>query len=189
MEKKRILMLGAGGAAGVLAIAAAGFALAPGHRGLAALDADEDGRIVTAEVQQAARRRFAALDANGDGRLTAEEMPRGRHGRGHRGHGGHGRGPHDDFGGNEAQPAAAAPAAAANDVTTAAPAQTAAPVPAAPPRRGLAAADVDGDGALNLREYYAHLSARVARADADRDGTVSAEELRAHRPRRHGGGH
>src|SRR5687767_9390104 len=112
MEKKRILMIGAGGAAGVLAIAAAGFALAPGPRGLAALDADEDGRIVTAEVQQAARRRFAALDANGDGRLTAEEMPRGRHGRGH---GGHRRGPHDDFGWNEAQPDAAAPAAAAND--------------------------------------------------------------------------
>ena len=171
METKRILMIGAGGAAGLVAIAAAGFALAPGHRGLAALDADGDGRIVAAEVRQGARQRFAELDANGDGRLTTAEMPRGRHGGGHRGHG---RGPHDEFGGNEAQPAGNGVAAAA-------------PVPAAP-RRGLAAADADGDGALNLREFYAHLSARVARADADRDGTVSAEELQAHRPRRHGQG-
>lgn len=181
MEKKRILMIGAGGAAGLLAIAAAGFALAPGHRGLAELDANGDGRIVTAEVQQGARQRFAALDANGDGRLTAEEMPRGRHGRGHRGHRGHGRGPHDELGAAPAQP----PAAAENGVAAAPPTPAAAPVSGAPPRRGLAAADADGDGALNLREFYAHLAAR---ADADRDGTVSAEELQAHRPRGHGRG-
>lgn len=156
MEKKQVLILGAGGAAGIAALAAAAWALTPGPRGLAGLDFNQDGRIVRAEIQQGARQRFAELDRNNDGRLVADELPRGPHGRGHGRHGER----HDRFG------------------------------PEAPPPQA-AAADANGDGALDLREFYADFSARSARADADRDGIVSAEELAAHRPgrrgRRHGG--
>ncbi|HET9427079.1 MAG TPA: hypothetical protein VFO69_01840 [Allosphingosinicella sp.] len=54
-------------------------------------------------------------------------------------------------------------------------------------RRGWAAADVNNDGALDLREFYARHAARVTRADTNGDGTISSEELAAHqwhRPQR-----
>jgi hypothetical protein len=51
------------------------------------------------------------------------------------------------------------------------------------PRPGWAASDADGNGALDLREYHAGLTARLGRADLNRDGVVSSEELAAFRPR------
>ena len=57
------------------------------------------------------------------------------------------------------------------------------------PRHGWATADANGDGALDLREFYARQSVRTARADTDRNGTLSAQELAAaseRRGRRHG---
>ena len=185
MEKKKVLGLAAGGAVGVLAVAAAAFALAPERRGLAALDLDGDGQIVNSEIQHSARQRFAERDANGDGRLTGEELPRRRHGRqGRRGSG------HDDFVATPAEPEQTQPtgdAAGAATPTAADPAPTAGQ--AAPVRRGFAAADLDGDGALTLREFYAHHAARAARADTDGNGTISTEEIAAFRPRRGDRGH
>lgn len=55
MEKKKAPILGR--ATGIAAIAAAARALAPGPRGLAELDFNNDGRIVRAEIQQGGRRR------------------------------------------------------------------------------------------------------------------------------------
>ena len=158
MEKKKALILGAGGAAGIAALAAAAWALASGPRGLAEFDFDNDGQIVRAELQQGARQRFAALDANHDGRLVGDELPR----RGHHGYG-HRRTGHEGFGPETPQ---ARPAA---ESTTS----------------GIRA-DANNDGALDLREFYADLSARTLRADGNRDGTISAQELAAHRPRRGG---
>lgn len=159
MDRKKALILGGGGAAGIAALAAAAWALAPGPRGLAELDFNRDGRIVRAELQQGARQRFAALDADRDGRLAGEELPRrGRHGHGRR---------------ERFDPDAPRPQAAVS------------------PTGGIRA-DADNDGALDLREFYADLSARALRADTNRDGTITAEELAAHRPgrghgsRRHG---
>jgi hypothetical protein len=167
MEKKKALRLGAAGMVGLVVVAAAALALAPERRGLASIDLNQDGQIVNAEVQQSARQRFAGLDSNKDGRLTGEEWPGGRHGRrGGRHQGG------DDFALPAAQPAAAAPVATSR-----------------PFRRGWAAADLDADGALTLREFYARHAARVGRADANGDGTISAEELANHRPRRGGRRH
>lgn len=145
MDRKKALILGAGGAAGIAALAAAAWALSPGPRGLAGLDFNRDGQIVRAEIQQGARQRFAELDRDHDGRLAADELPRrGRHG--HRRHGPDRAGPE---GSGPERPAAA---------------------------------DANNDGALDLREFYADLSARALRADANGDGTITAEELAAHRP-------
>lgn len=186
MEEKKVLGLAAGGAVGVLAIAAAAFALAPEHRGLAALDLDGDGQIINSEIQHSVRQRFAERDANEDGRLTGEELPRGRRGRGQ----GRRGGSHNDFAATPALPEqtqATGDAAGAATPTVAGPAPTAGQT--APARRGFAAADVDGDGALTLREFYAHHAARAARADSDGNGALSAEEIAAFRPRRGGRGH
>ena len=178
MEKKQALVWGAGGAVGVAAIAVAAFALGPEHHGLAALDLNHDGQIVNAEIQQSARQRFAELDRNHDGRLTGDELPRGRHGHGH-----HGGRDHDGFG--EEGPPTATPAVG-NGAAAAPGAQPAvSPAFPAPPRYGLAAADTDGDGAVNLREFYARMLARTAHADTNHDGTISAEELAAARAEHH----
>jgi hypothetical protein len=173
MEKKKALRFGAAGAVGLVALAAAALALAPERRGLASMDLDNDGQIVSAEIQQSARQRFAEMDSNGDGRLSGEEVPRGRNGRGR---GRHGPDHAHDHGG-ETDPQAAAPASAQPGSV---------PVQPQPVRRGLAGADVNGDGALDLREFYARHLARAVRADSNRDGTISAEELEAFRPRRRG---
>jgi len=172
MEKTKALRFGAAGAIGLVVLAAAALAIAPERRGLASMDLDKDGQIVSAEIQQSARQRFAEIDSNGDGRLTGEELPRGRYGRGH---GKHGRGHDRDAARTKSWPAA--PAAARPGSV---------PVQPQPVRRGLAGADLDGDGALDLREFYARHLARAVRADSNRDGTISAEELEAHRPQRRG---
>ena len=170
MDKKKALRLGAAGAVGLVALAAAAIALAPEHRGLASMDLDKDGQVVNAEIQQSARERFAEMDDNSDGRLTGEELPRGRR----RGHDQYYLG-HDHDGELQPQPASTV---AAQPGSVSAQSQ--------PIRRGLTGADRDGDGALDLREFYARHLARAVRADSNRDGTISAEELKAYRPRRRG---
>ena len=154
--QKKQALILGAGGVGFAALAAAAWALAPGPRGLAGMDFNGDGRIVRAELQQGARQRFAELDRDGDGRLAGDELPRGRHGHGRHGGGREGFGPETP----QAQAAAA---------TT-----------------GAIRADANNDGALDLREFYADLSAKTARADTNRDGTISAEEIAAHRPPRGG---
>src|SRR5687767_7421863 len=90
MQKKKVATLVGASALALVALAAAALAMAP-ERGLAALDLNQDGQIVDAEIQQSARQRFAELDSNADGRLTGAELPRGRRGD----HGGRGGRHHD----------------------------------------------------------------------------------------------
>jgi Ca2+-binding EF-hand superfamily protein len=52
---------------------------APGER-FAKLDANKDGAVSAAELDQAAATRFAEMDANRDGALTADERPDRGHG-------------------------------------------------------------------------------------------------------------
>ncbi|QAY79461.1 hypothetical protein [Sphingosinicella sp. BN140058] len=159
MTNKKKILLGGGGIA-LLAAAAAGFAFAPGPRGLAAADLDGNGEITAAELRSAAQQKFAEADADKDGKLTGEELPR-------RGRGGH-RGRHHD---GPPPPATPQPGVAAE----------AAPQPSRPKL------DADGDGAVTAAEFAVGFEARFARADADHNGIVSAAELAAARPQR--GGH
>jgi Ca2+-binding EF-hand superfamily protein len=46
---------------------------------LSRIDADNDGKVTTAEFAAAGDRMFAKFDANGDGKLAQDEMPKRRH--------------------------------------------------------------------------------------------------------------
>lgn len=97
MDRQTKIWAGIGGGVALLAVAAAGMALARPEHGAARADLDRDGRITPAEIAATARTRFAEADSNKDGKLTGGEIPR-FHGR--RGHGGHrpegdAGGPHD----------------------------------------------------------------------------------------------
>ena len=49
------------------------------HKGfLARIDADNDGKVTTAEFAAAGDKMFAKFDANGDGKLAQDEMPKHR---------------------------------------------------------------------------------------------------------------
>lgn len=72
-------------------------------------------------------------------------------------------------------------ALAGTTLTGAALAQTAAPAPHA--KRGFAAADANGDGALSRAEAIARADAMFARLDKNNDGKLGADE----RPGRRGG--
>lgn len=92
MQKTRLILIGAGGAA-ALSIAAAAFAFGPGgHDPMTMFDKDGNGALSLAEVRQGAEAMFAKADADKDGRLSHDEM-RAHHGKMGGGH--HGRGgPH-----------------------------------------------------------------------------------------------
>jgi hypothetical protein len=158
MEKKRMILFGAGGTAALGLAAAAAFALAPErpHGPMAMFDANNDQILTLAELRQGAQTMFAKVDANKDGRATHEEL-RAHHeamGKGHRGgHGG--RGDYGDRGGEGGPP------------------------PGGPPRGGPMEMDKDGDGALTLAEVEAGLGAHFAKADANRDGSVTQAEMDA----------
>ena len=162
MEKKRMILIGAGGAATLGLAAAAAFALAPErpHGPMAMFDADKNQVLTLAEVRQGARTMFAQVDANKDGRATEEElrahhaaMGKGEHRGGHGGRGGYG---HER---GEGGP------------------------PPGGPRRPMEM-DSDGDGTLTLAEVEAGLAAHFTEADANRDGSVTQAEMDAvHRAR------
>ena len=153
MEKKKMILFGAGGTAALALAAAAAFALAPErpHGPMAMFDANNDQILTLAEVRQGAQAMFAKVDANKDGRATHEEV-RAHHEAMGKGHGGGhgGRGDHGDRGGE-----------------------------GGPPRGGPMEMDKDGDGALTLAEVEAGLGAHFAKADANRDGQVTQAELDA----------
>jgi hypothetical protein len=186
MNKKRKIALGAGGGVALLALAAAGFALAPEGRGPGRADLNGDGQVSAAEIEQSGKQRFAELDADKDGKLSGAEMPRGRGGR--EGRGGHGRVERGREEGPQlyqvVQPAAAA---APGGQSGAAPQPQAAPqqVLLAPVRPQRPSPDANGDGALTLAEFLAGHRQRLTRADSNGDGALSAEEL-ATRPRGQG---
>lgn len=151
MQKKTLIMAGAGGAV-ALSIAAAAFALAPaGHDPMAMFDKDGNGALSLAEVRQGAQEMFARVDTDKDGKLSQDElrahhrMMSGPHGRG---------GPHGEGGpGGEGAPP--------------------------PGGRGPMHMDTDGDGAITLAEAQSTLESHFARADANRDGSVTRAEMEA----------
>ena len=118
----------------------------------AAIDADRDGAVSTAELANAPAA-LKALDRNGDGTLSADET-RPAFGPGGPG----GRGPRGGGGGDE-------------------PGQTAATSP-----DELAAAlmgfDKDNDGKLTRTELPERLQGLFDRADADKDNALTADELK-----------
>lgn len=162
MEKTRMILIGAGGAATLGLAAAAALALAPErpHGPMAMFDADKNQVLTLAEVRQGARTMFARIDANKDGRATEEEL-RAHHeamGKAHRG--GHGGGDYDRGPGEGGPP------------------------PGGPHRGGPMEMDSDGDGALTLAEVEAGLNAHFTEADSNRDGSVTQAEMdAAHRAR------
>jgi hypothetical protein len=143
----------AAGAAALLALGA-GAAIAIAQDRPLRGDANGDGAVTLAEMQQSLAERFQKLDANHDGKVTQAERDArraehagkrgdGDHGRGHgRGHGGrHGERGGDRFGG----------------------------------------IDADHDGTITLAEFTAPAVQRMQRADANRDGKVTREEFAAYR--------
>ena len=156
MTNTKKWLFGGGGVA-LLAAGAAGFAFAPGPRGLAAADLDGNGQITAAEAATAAQQKFAETDANKDGKLTADELP--RRSRGH--HRGHRRDGPPPGAGPEGQPQSS-------------------------PMAQRPKLDADGDGAVTAAEFADSFQQRFARADANRDGIVTAAELAAAKPQRGG---
>jgi hypothetical protein len=177
MNQRRKIAIGAGGGVALLALAAAGFALAPEGRGPGRADLNGDGQVSAAEIEQSGKQRFAELDADKDGKLSGAEMPRGRGGR--EGRGGHGRVERDGKEGPQlyevVQPAPVAAQQGAAPQPQAARQQ----VLLAPVRAERPSPDADGDGALTLAEFLAGHRQRLTRADSNGDGALSAEELAA----------
>jgi len=153
MQKRKLILIGAGGAV-ALSIAAAAFALAPGgHDPMAMFDKDGNDALSLAEVRQGAQAMFAKVDSDKDGKLSHDEM-RAHHrmmGGPHRGGGGHHK--------------AGGPP----------------PGEAGPPvsGRGPMHMDKDGDGAISLAEAQSMLEGHFTRADANRDGSVTRAEMEA----------
>jgi len=164
MEKTRMILIGAGGAAALGLAAAAALALAPeAHGPMAMFDADKNQILTLAEVQQGARTMFASIDADKDGRATEAELRAHHEAMGKDGHhrGGHGgRGEYGHKGGDG-------------------------PDRAGPHRGGPMEMDSDGDGALTLAEVEAGLNAHFTEADSNRDGSVTQAEMDASHRARH----
>jgi len=153
MQKRKWILLGAGGAV-ALSAAAAAFALADErHDPMAMFDKDGNGALSLAEVRQGAREMFAKVDTDKDGKLSQDEML--AH---HRMMGG----PHHGGGGPRAEggppPGEGAPP---------------------PGGRGPMHMDTDGDGAISLAEAQSTLEGHFTRADANRDGSVTRDEMDA----------
>jgi Ca2+-binding EF-hand superfamily protein len=157
--KRTLLLTGVCGAVIVIAVAAQNRGFEPGgpqSRIAAALDANHDGTISTAEIR-AASSALLGLDVNKDGRLLADELrpafgPDGRND-GRAGFGGRrGRG-------EEAEGRGAA-AASGDDLADT-----------------LMAFDRDGDGKLVRAEVPERFQGLFDRADGNKDGALSRDEL------------
>lgn len=154
--------------ASVFVVAAAVAGLAAQNRGfdgprpqsrlVAALDANQDGTISSAEIK-ASTVALAKLDANGDGRVSAEELrpvfgPEGM--RGERGFGGEGQ-----RRGEGGPGPGATPAMSADDLADT-----------------LMAFDRNGDGKLTRAEIPERFQGLFDRADTNKDGVLTKEELK-----------
>ena len=160
MEKTRMILIGAGGAAVLGLAGAAALALGPEARGpMAMFDADKNQVLTLAEVRQGARTMFASVDADKDGRATHEELRAHHEAMGKGPGGGHGRGGHGGGYGHKG----------GGD----------GPGPDGAHRGGPMEMDKDGDGALTLAEVDAGLTAHFTAADANRDGSVTQAEMDA----------
>lgn len=160
MQKKRMILIGAGGAV-ALSLAAAAMAFGPGgHDPMTMFDKDGSDTLSLAEVRAGAQAMFAKVDSNKDGSLSQDEM-RAHHGAmggSHRGKGG----PHKASGaarGDHGPP---------------------------PGGRGPMDMDTDGDGAISLAEAQSTLEGHFTRADANRDGSVTRAEMEAAHRDMHG---
>jgi hypothetical protein len=163
MEKKKMILIGAGGVGALGLVAAAAFALSPErpHGPMAMFDADRNQVLTLAEVRQGARTMFGQIDANKDGRATEEEL-RAHHEAMGKGRGGYGdRGKYSHGGGEGGSGRGG------------------------PNRGGPMEMDKDGDGALTLAEVDAGLGAHFTAADANRDGSVTEAEMDASHRAKH----
>lgn len=161
MTRRNKILLGAGGAATLLAGAISASAMAQ-TRSLP-MDANGDGQVTIAEISQAAQQRFAAFDVDKDGKLAGAEiqlMQESRGGWGRNGGPGRDRGPGRGRGDMPPPPPPGA-----------------APAPGA--QQAGVPNDFDGDGTVTLDEYSRGVSARSIAMDTNSDGTITAEEFRA----------
>lgn len=145
---------------------------------MAALDADEDGEISGAEIEQAAAK-LKTLDKNGDGKLTADELrpagrgfgggpggPGGGFGPGPGGFGGTPPGGPGGFGGGPPGGGPGGPGGGRG--------------PALSPEQTVARfleRDENKDGKLSKEELGSRLQGLLTRADKDKDGFATKEEL------------
>lgn len=159
MQKKSLILIGAGGAV-ALSLAAAAFALGPGgHDPMAMFDKDGNDALSLAEVRQGAQAMFAKVDADKDGKLSQDEL---------RAHHRMMGGPHHKGGGHHKAGGRLA-------------GEGGAPGEAGPPAGGHGPMhmDADGDGAISLAEAQSMLEGHFTRADANRDGSVNRAEMEA----------
>lgn len=146
---------------------------------LAALDADKDGTISKAEIENATAA-LKKLDKNNDGDLTEDEMRPdfaamgGRGGFGGRGGPGGGRG--DGFGGRRGRPGEEG---AASDRGERGGRGGRDRDPTAYFTQMFESRDTNKDGKLSADEMPEQMKGRVEQLDTDKDGSVSREEMRA----------
>ena len=161
--KAALLTLGVCTVAVMLALAAQDRGFDPGQpmrpmsRLVAAIDADHDGTISSAEMQSAPAA-LRALDANHDGQLTPDELRPAFEGRGPRGRGDGGFEGRGGRGGEEGR--SGAPAASADELIDT-----------------LMSFDRNGDGKLDRAEVPDRFQGLFDRADANKDGSLTRDEL------------
>ncbi|HEY0148138.1 MAG TPA: hypothetical protein VGB70_03970 [Allosphingosinicella sp.] len=170
MNRKKKIILGAGGGIALLAAAGTAFAVNADCSGRNRADLNKDGQVSAAEIEQSGKQMFARFDANKDGKLAGAELPRGHDSR----LGGRAHGERDGEARLYRVVQPAAPPAAGQP--GAAPAQQ---VMLAPVRGERPSPDANGDGAVDLAEFVADHRQRLTRADSNGDGALSAEELAA----------
>ncbi len=157
---------------------------------MVALDADQDGEISSAEIENASTT-LKTLDRNEDGRLDREELrPMGGRRGGPGGPGGPGGaggpgGPGGPRWQNESDRPAPPPRGTGQGRGGAGRSRGGDPAKMV---ERIMQFDKDGDGVVSLSDLPERLAERLARADTDGNGSLTKDELSVMAERRGGGG-